>query len=70
MFFFEQLSSLKINFHKSEGFCFGKAKEVENNYGSIFGYEVGTVPYKYLGILFHYKKLLNKKWKSVEYHFE
>jgi hypothetical protein len=27
---FEQLSSLKINFHKSEIFCFGKAKEVEN----------------------------------------
>jgi hypothetical protein len=26
---FEQLSGLKINFHKSEIFCFGKAKEVE-----------------------------------------
>ena len=27
---FEQLSGLKINFHKSELFCFGKAKEAEN----------------------------------------
>ena len=27
---FEQLSGLKINFHKSEIFCFGKAKEVED----------------------------------------
>jgi hypothetical protein len=33
---FEQLSGLKINFHKSE-FFFGKAKEVENEYKIIFG---------------------------------
>lgn len=26
---FEQLSGLKINFHKSELFCFGKAKDAE-----------------------------------------
>jgi hypothetical protein len=34
--FFEQLSGLKINFHKSELFCFGKAKEDEDNYRNIF----------------------------------
>jgi hypothetical protein len=28
---FEQLSGLKINFHKSEIFCFGKAKDHEMN---------------------------------------
>jgi hypothetical protein len=27
---FEQLSGLKLNFHKSDVYCFGKAKEVEN----------------------------------------
>jgi hypothetical protein len=27
---YEKLSGLKINFHKSEMFCFGKAKEREN----------------------------------------
>jgi hypothetical protein len=32
---FEQLSGLKINFHKSEIFCFGKAKEEENYYKKI-----------------------------------
>jgi hypothetical protein len=30
--FFEQLSGLKINFHKSEIFCFGKAKDEEDNW--------------------------------------
>ena len=29
---FEQLSGLKINFHKSEIFCFGKAKDDEEQY--------------------------------------
>jgi hypothetical protein len=29
---FEQLSGLKINFHKSEIFCFGKAKDKEYEY--------------------------------------
>jgi len=29
---FEQLSGLKINFHKSEIFCFGEAKNYERQY--------------------------------------
>ena len=29
---FEQLSGLKINFHKSELFCFGKAKDEQDTY--------------------------------------
>jgi hypothetical protein len=29
---FEQLSGLKINFHKSEIFCFGQAKDYELQY--------------------------------------
>jgi hypothetical protein len=34
--FFEQLSGLKINFHKSEIFCFGEAREVERESIGIF----------------------------------
>ena len=67
---FEQLSGLKINFHKSEVFCFGKAKEAQNDYRTIFGCEIGALPFKYLGIPIHYRKLLNKEWKSVEDRFE
>jgi len=36
---FEQLSELKINFHKSEIFCFGKAKEHEMFYSQLFFFD-------------------------------
>ena len=68
--FFEQLSGLKINFHKSETFYFGKAKEVQDQYREIFGCEVGALPFKYLGIPIHYRKLLNREWKMIEDRFE
>ena len=34
---FEQLSGLKINFHKSEIFCYGEAKQYETEYAEMFG---------------------------------
>ncbi|WVZ64243.1 hypothetical protein U9M48_013795 [Paspalum notatum var. saurae] len=37
---FEQLSGLKINFHKSEIFCFGQVKESEDYYSALFGCKV------------------------------
>jgi hypothetical protein len=67
---FEQLSGLKINFHKSEIFCFGKAKEVQNDYKILFGCDIGALPFKYLGIPIHYRQLKNGKWKPVEGRFE
>jgi hypothetical protein len=41
---FEQLSRLKINFHKSEIFCFGQAKEMKDHDKQIFGCEAGSLP--------------------------
>ena len=67
---FEQLSGLKINFHKSEVFCFGKAGDLQDDYRHIFGCEVGAFPFKYLGIPIHYRKLLNKEWKPIDNRFE
>jgi hypothetical protein len=67
---FEQLSGLKINFHKSEIFCFGNAKEVEDQYRQLFGCESGTLPFKYLGIPIHFRKLKNGEWKPIEDRFE
>jgi exonuclease III len=54
---FEQLSGLKINFNKSEIFCFGQATEVVDQYKFLFGYENGSFPFKYLGIPIHFQKL-------------
>ena len=69
--FFEHLSGLKINFHKSELYCFGKAMNEQQQCRNIFGCEPGSLPFKYLGIPIHYRKLiLNKQWKPVEDRFE
>jgi hypothetical protein len=67
---FEHLSSLNINFDKSEIFCFGKAREVENDYKQLFGSRVGNLLFKYLGIPIYYRRLLNKEPKPVEDRFE
>jgi hypothetical protein len=66
---FEQLSGLKINFHKSEIFCFGKAKDEEHQYKHIMGCESGSLPIWYLGIPIHYRKLRNAEWNPVEGRF-
>ena len=63
---FEQLSRLKINFHKSELFGFGKAKEEQDAYRQLFGCELGSLPFSYLGIPIHHHKLSNKEWKCIE----
>jgi hypothetical protein len=67
---FENLSGLKINFHKSEVFCFGEAKAIQDEYSSIFGCQVGTYPFKYLGIPMHCKRLSNNDWKIIEHMIE
>jgi hypothetical protein len=67
---FEKLSGLKINFHKSEIFCFGEAKEMQEQYTSIFGCHEGLYPFKYLGIPMHYRKLNNGDRKFIEHRIE
>jgi hypothetical protein len=63
---FEQLSGLKINFHKSELFCFGEAQDEANVYASLFGCAQGQFPMWYLGIPIHYRRLSLAEWKIVE----
>jgi hypothetical protein len=54
---FEELSGLKINFHKSEFFCFGDAVESATEYANIFGCQLGQFPIRYLSIPIHYRHL-------------
>ena len=67
---FEQLSGLKINFHKSKLFCFGEAKNFESQYLELFGCDRGSFHFKYLGLLIHFRKLRNNEWKGLEDRFE
>jgi hypothetical protein len=52
---FEQLSGLKINFHKSELFCFGEAQDEANLYANLFDCGQGQFPIRYLRIPIHHR---------------
>jgi hypothetical protein len=67
---FEQLSRLKINFHKSEIFCFGKAKDPEEFYSQLFGCEIGKYPFRYLSLSMNTRKLNNEDWQTIENRIE
>ena len=67
---FEQLSGLKINFHKSELFCYGSAHDCQEQYSELFGYYIGTYLFRYFGIPMHHRKLCNKDWRIIEEKFE
>ena len=67
---FEQMSGLKINSRKSEIFCYGQAKEFEDEYIKLFGCNAGEYPFKYLGIPMHHRQLRNIDWRKVEERFE
>jgi len=60
------LSGLKINFHKSELFVYGAAMDFQMEFSQIFGCDVGTLPFCYLGIPMWHRRLGNMDWKHVE----
>jgi hypothetical protein len=63
---FEQLSGLKINFHKSELFCFCEAQDHAQLYAELFRCNQGQFKIRYLGIPIHFRRLKNVEWKIVE----
>jgi hypothetical protein len=67
---FEKLSGLKINFHKSELFCFGETKERIAEYVRLFGCKDGEFPFRYLGIPMSPRRLSNREWRAVEERFQ
>jgi hypothetical protein len=66
---FEQVSGLKINFHKSEIFCLGEARERALSYSEIFTCPTAELPMKYLGMPVDEKKLDVSQWAPVEEKF-
>ncbi|WVZ53069.1 hypothetical protein U9M48_004057 [Paspalum notatum var. saurae] len=67
---FEQILGLKINFHKSETFCFGVAQQNLTAYMQLFGCNSGDLPIRYLGIPIHYRRLSNTDWRKFDECFE
>jgi hypothetical protein len=55
---FEQLSGLKIIFHKNELFCFGEAQDDANLYAKCFGCGLGS-------FLIHHQRLTLHEWNLV-----
>jgi hypothetical protein len=53
------MPGLKINFHKSEIFCLGEAKDFETVYADIFTCPVGHLSMKYLGVPIDNKKIVS-----------
>jgi hypothetical protein len=67
---FEKLTGIKINFHKSELFYYGDAREMEQQYTELFGCDIGQYPFRYVGIPMHHKRISNADWKIIEEKFE
>lgn len=55
---FEHASCLKINYHKSELFCFRQAAEEEEHYHLLFGYK-RVISIQIFRVPMHYQKLRN-----------
>jgi hypothetical protein len=60
----------QINFHKSELFCFGEARDSVTEYSKLFGCGQGQFPINYLGIPIHYRRLTMAEWTLVEERLE
>jgi hypothetical protein len=57
---FEKNSGLKINYNQSEIFYFGQAKDEERRYEQLFRCQIGSYPFRYLGIPMHFRRFRNK----------
>ena len=57
LIWFEQLSGMRINFHKSELIPMNVEPESVHNLAHLFSCPIGALPIKYLGVPLHYEKL-------------
>jgi hypothetical protein len=70
LFAFEQASGLKINFQKSEVFCFEAAQEKLEQYTELFGCKPRKLPSATLVFQSISKKIRIRDWAKVEERFE
>jgi hypothetical protein len=63
--YFEQMSGMKINFHKSDLMTINIGHEEANAFAQIFCCKIGAFPFKYLGVPLHFSKLRKKDLQPV-----
>jgi hypothetical protein len=67
---FEQLLGLIIHFTKVSYFVLVRQRMLTIVKKELFGCDTGSLPFRYLGILIHFKRLINGEWKPIEVRFE
>jgi hypothetical protein len=55
--YFEKISGMKINYHKSDLTSINLDEDESNLYAQIFCCKLGKFPFTYLGVPLHYEKL-------------
>jgi hypothetical protein len=65
MVFYENLSGMRINYHKSGMTPINLDEEEAHQYAKTFCCKVGSFPFKYLGVPLHYDKLRREDTQSV-----
>jgi hypothetical protein len=62
---FEEMSGLKINFHKSEVYSLGREKNKVRQFEEVLTCKSGNLPMKYLGIPIDGKRMVSSRWNLV-----
>ena len=63
--FFEHLSGMKINYHKSDLMTLNLDEDEQNSLAKLFCCNIGSFPIKYLGVPLHYTKLKREHIQPV-----
>jgi hypothetical protein len=63
---FERMSGIKINFQKSEAYCFGNANNNKEAYAEIFTCPIKDLPMSYLGVTIDHKTLNIAHWAKTK----
>jgi hypothetical protein len=59
---FEQISGMRINFHKSEIIAMNLSNETAHEITQLFACPLGVFPIKYLGVPLHYENLRKRTY--------
>jgi hypothetical protein len=67
LYYFESMSGMKINYHKSEVFVMGEDKPRREEIAAKFNCKLGSFPLTYLGIPIHTRKLRKTDLQMVNH---